>query len=856
MTIRKSAGCALAATLLLGTVCVIPPQTTDAQAAVTAQSEPAVLTRENASLFLPESYEQYLSLQTPTDVAFTEDYIAIADGSYIYLYDRTENVYHRYEHTTQVEISKLQFSDAGRLYFSDTTLGFYELDLTTFERCPMGISLSTFYIADDTIFVASVSNQTTSLYALVMQEELSLEGRTPFGSLPTANTPRMTYADGTLYCAVDVTVYAYSSFNGIQSPDVYLLNDTTVSGLTSLCSFRGQFYYTVSGTSGGLFRTDLQQSATLLLSGTSFTALTTYADTLYLVSGSAVCALNIEQDRATFTDYEISSRSSATNRLSQASDTARAGELLVTADAGNQRVSIYNFANTTYTMLPCSYNDAAFTPSLIATDGETIAIASGANIYTFSYGDDAMTYLCAAQTTVRGICVVYGQVYYVTENSMYGNGETSVYHNGTPTGLTADLYGNLFVSLADGSARKFTEETFMTTNHTGEEVLPAGTISDATSLRADFEGNLYYLSGGALCKNGEPFASVDGSDFVYGAGSAQPLSFALGYEDDAVYFNFGDYVVVSHASTEAENGPLAGIPTLGEIAEDGARQTTFSLHEAQGLLVTVAARSVGVDTDLAAFRASDSAYFPYCGYSRSRDEQQGLLLASTSEEAGGYFLVVFPEEDGSYTARLYKAASVSPVESTWREESGVRWLSNAVCLSYAPCLEPSPAEGLPSLAAQQLTRGACVTVLGSFTAPDREYTLVEYAGEAREAVRGWVPTAYLSEVSPGLTLGEDYTLAYLKSDEEGIAFTAADGSQMTVTQRVQVRLYDNGDGTYTARLADNTAYSAAVTQDMLDTDNAEVLRIALIVILSVLALVIVGVYLFLLPWDKYRKKRR
>ena len=83
MTIRKSAGCALAATLLLGTVCAIPPQTTDAQAAVTAQSEPAVLTRENASLFLPESYEQYLSLQTPTDVAFTEDYIAIADGSYI-----------------------------------------------------------------------------------------------------------------------------------------------------------------------------------------------------------------------------------------------------------------------------------------------------------------------------------------------------------------------------------------------------------------------------------------------------------------------------------------------------------------------------------------------------------------------------------------------------------------------------------------------------------------------------------------------------------------------------------------------------------------------------------------------------
>ena len=73
---------------------------------------------------------------------------------------------------------------------------------------------------------------------------------------------------------------------------------------------------------------------------------------------------------------------------------------------------------------------------------------------------------------------------------------------------------------------------------------------------------------------------------------------------------------------------------------------------------------------------------------------------------------------------------------------------------------------------------------------------------------------------------------------------------------MQVRLYDNGDGTYTARLADDVAYSAVVTEDMIDKDNAEVLRIALIVILSVLALVIVGVYLFLLPWEKYRKKRK
>ena len=848
MTIRKIAGAALAALFLLGTAGAALPQTTISSSAEDA-AQTALLTTDNASLFLPESYEQYLELDSPTDVAFSQGYIAIADGSFIYVYDRAENIYRLYEHTAQVSVSKLQFSDAGRLYFSDTALGFYELDLTTYERRPMGISLSTFYIADNTVFVASVSNQTTSLYALALEDELSLDGKTPFGSLPTANTPRMTYADGTLYCAVDVTVYAYNSFDGSHSPEVHLLDDTSVSGLTSLCSFRGQFYYTVGGASGGLFRTDLQAGATALLSGTSFTALTAYADVLYAITGNAVCALNVAQDSAAFTDYEIASSSDSPNRLSGAADTVRAGDLLVTADAGNQRVSVYDFAEATHTVLPCTNNEASFTPSLVATDGTTIAVASGASIYTCSYGDTSFEFFCTAQTTVRGLSVVYGQIYYVTENGMYGNGEASVYHSGTPTGLTADLYGNLFVSFSDGSAAKFTEETFMTADHTGEEAFPAGTLSGATSLRADFEGNLYYLSGGSLYKNDTLFAQIDGSDFVYTSSATAPLSFALGFEDDAVYFNFGNYLVASHASTEEEAGPLAGIPTLGEIAESGAREAAFSLHEGTGLTVTVAARAVGIDTDLTAFRDSDSAFFPYSGYSRATQERQGLLLAATPDEAGGYSLVLFAEEDGSYTARLYRSEVLTAASDIWQEESGTRWLTNSVGAYYVPCLESA-------LSDETLPRGTQAEVLGYFTAPDREYALIEYESTARERVRGWVPASYLSSVSTVPASGEDYTLAYLKASEDGTVFTGEDGSQRTVTERVQVRLYDNSDGTYTARLADDMAYSATVTDDMIDRDNAEALRIALIVILSVLALVIVGVYIFLLPWEKYRKNRR
>ena len=45
------------------------------------------------ALFLPVSYEQYLPLSdAPTDVAVSDNYTAIADGTKIYLYDRAKNV--------------------------------------------------------------------------------------------------------------------------------------------------------------------------------------------------------------------------------------------------------------------------------------------------------------------------------------------------------------------------------------------------------------------------------------------------------------------------------------------------------------------------------------------------------------------------------------------------------------------------------------------------------------------------------------------------------------------------------------------------------------------------------------------
>ncbi len=849
MTIRKSMSALLAALLLTGTVCAaaLPEQQYSAQ----AQTQAAVLTTENASLFLPESYEQYLALETPSDVALSEHYLAVADKNKLYLYERKSGTYLTYEtQSTADTVTRLQFS-GDKLYFSvrGTANSFWYYDCAE-EKASQVASLncSTFLIVDDTLYTAIISGNQTTL-ARRSLNDLESSG-VPLGTLSTGTEPWLTWANDTLYCVVDGIVYYPDGADdgGMGGFDIADYNKRV--GISSVCS-DGEFLY-FSSDSGFYRRETTENAQPVLLSAQEtmcgVTSLTWWNGKAYCIRGASVLEIGVTDTAAAFTGYEIAAASSSQNRLSGASDSARAGDLLVTADTGNSRVSVYSISAGTYTTLAC---EAA--PSLVATDGELIACAAGAQVYTCDFGGGERTFTSAQLSGVEiaGLAVLYGETYYVKNNGTRGvvGGAAVEMGSATPTGLTCDLYGTLYVSYQDGSASAFTEEQF-TAGGTGEDT-GISVAPGATSLKADFEGNLYYLVGGDLYRNGELFAQADGSAFTYSA-SEKPRSFALGFEDDAVYFNFGNYIVVSDASTEQAPGPLAGIPTLGEIAESGARETAFSLHEEE-LLVTVAARSVGIRTDITAFRGGESAYFPYCGYERSAKARAGLLLARTPEDAGGYSLVLFPEEDGSYTAYLYKTSSVTTEEEALREESGTRWISNDVDACFAPCLESA-------LSADVLPRGQAVTVKGYFTAPDREYALVEYEqsadGAARATVRGWVPASYLSEVSPSLAAGEQYTFAYLKSNEEGVTFTAADGSEQTVTERVQVQLFDNGDGTYTARLAGDPAYSAVVTEEMLDRDNAEVLRISLIIILTVLALVILGVYIFLLPWEKYKKRRK
>ena len=837
------------------------------------------LTVENTDLFLPTSYEQYLPLDNPSCMALSDHYIAVADGTFLYIYDKAQGEYSCYDAmmlTNTSAISNIQISEDERLYFSaGIRLFSYDFETGTGDIIN-NVSCNTFLVEGEYLYTSYITaNSEVSLKRYPLSD-ISLQTEMEITTVSKASTySKLATWNGILYCVRnDRTISSYDiskmspGVSGLISALVPLDSDIDriekISDIQRVCAYDGYLYYSVSGDGAypnGLWRTDFNGNAERLLEGNGYSAITTYRGDLYCMRNTSVLRLAVTEDGLNFTGYEIAASSYSENRLMDAADAVRAGNLLIVADYGASRVSVYDQAKHSYTVIECE-----FKPTYVATDGETIAVASGKSVYTCKNGDTELGEPKATlQADVKGIAVIYGSVYYVTENSVYGKvGETrtAVHSYKTPLRLTSDIYGNLFMSNTDGEVYTFTEESFLTAN-TGAK-LDITFPKNHTSLRADFEGNLYCLSDNKIYKNGmEVFAEFSGAEneFVYNANKTAKTAstFALGFEDSEVYFYFGNYALKS------QNGVLS-IPTLDRISTDGVISEMFSVHGEDDLLVKIPERTIGIVIDLPLFRdvfdgtAEDvtDEYFPYVSYFRMTEEESGILLGETQR----YYVVLFYQENtNDYKTALFQKSRDYLVDkdSYWQayseEENGQYYLSHDARFYFAPCLDGALWESAHN-------RGTALSVVGYVTAPDLEYAIVSYVDEnsdnddARILKTGFVPRSFLTETSPVPDAEEEYFPVVIK-EGEAIVFTAHDGSTITVDSRTEARAVENGDGTYTVSvIKDGNTYYAVVKGDRLEVRSSDALRIALIIIFSVLALVIIGAYVFLLPKRKREKAKK
>ena len=794
---------------------------------------------EDDALFLPGSFEEYLPLSRPTAAAMNDAYIVIADGSTLYIYDRTAGTYSERTHIgsdgTESAVTCLQFTADGRLYFSDQSSQLYAYSFVTDSSViQTDVPCSSFVIEGSTLYTAAVSG-TTTIYALAIPANnapVSMAQAVRVGEIDDTRTPCMTFSGNTLYCAIDYTVYAYSLSESGYSRTMYFLagGSTEIFNLTALYAFGGEFYYTVSGTlsSDGLYRADMGNSSELLLAGSGFSSLFSYGDTLYCIQGAAIRALSLSGHAASYTGYEISAGSDNFNRMLDAGETARGGDLVVTADSGNGRVLIYDSAENSYSAIPLNG-----TPTCVATDGEIIAVGVGAYVYLYRYGEDTpyAEQLTTGGIVVTGVTLVYGVCYYITDHS-YGvlaEGIEEAIRSNTPAAITSDIWGNIYVADTTLRVTRYTEEEFSDSAAEGLSVtdtwsLPAG----FRSLRADHEGNLYYLYGNALYCNGAQCATVNADSYVYRAdraGADEPVSFALNSQDCTVYFQFGGFVVRRALS----------IPSLSTIGADGVMEELASSHApAELTLCSVPEGTTSIRVDLSAM-TEDSAYYAYESHLRTAGGE-GIVLAQTQD-----FVLAACYESYGYTIGLYRAEDIAMRTPETAEHTGVRYLSNAASLTAFPCTQQA-------LVTAELARGTQVQLLGTFSpAVGFEYSYISCTRE-NGTTYGYVLSSYLVEFSPLYIEEDDYRLGYLKASEEGVIFRSGE-ARISVTDRIQVRIYDMEDGFYLARFVaeDGTVYTAQVTDSMLEAGNTDTLRTSMIVILCVLAVGIVTAWFVLRP---------
>lgn len=842
MKTRMIAGVTLALALLCaGTGVALSHETHTAQAA-----ETVTLTTENASLFLPAEYEEYLALENPTDIAFCARYVAVAEGTNLYVLDRkAETVQYRlYTHT--YPISKIQFTSEGKLFFSDSNLGFFELKLDGETLTPSDslTALSTFLIEGDTIFMASVTESGTQ-YAFAPLSSPS--STTPFGKSDSRNTPKLAYLDGALYAIVGAyaDVYLKSDNTYRRSENPVTLNANAGEGLRSVTALGGLLYYTIdaeqSETDGLYVFNPVSQGEKnrQLIAEGGFGALTASDGKLYVAAGTSVREYEMTEDGVGRTLYEISAASSSEHRLSGAEDSVRAGDLLVTADTGNSRISVYDMRKNRFTVIPTEY-----APTLVATDGQIVAAAAENAVYTYACDnignwsertEDRV--VLEAADPVKGIACVFGKVYFASEHHRGETGHYQLISGGTPAGLASDLYGDLFLAMSDRSVFRFTEEEFCG-NSSGKQLeftLPEG----FTSLRSDFEGNLYCLDAeGTFYWNGEAYAEIDGADYVYMQEdkSVPAVSFALGYESDEVYFLFHTFMVKTNA------GEL-GFPSLGTIGAEDIYENTGRVQEPDAVTyVDVQSGAVGIEVDLSLLTA-ETAYFPYAAYSRTSESGRGVLLAET--KTGNYCLVAL-YKDNAYDVRLFRSEQCTPVGPTFEEGEGTYFLAGDTYLYNYPCLTAAKAQ-------EPLPRGTKLSLL-TVVRPDEggehggPFAFVEWQGASRAAVQGYVPLSFLTEVDPAGEVREDFVIGKLKTEGE-VVFTAEDGSETALHSGTAVRLFAREDGSYEAHYTDENGkeYTAVISANQVEIGASEAWRIALIVTLAVLACIIIGAAVYLIP---------
>ncbi len=727
-----------------------------------------------AELISPASYEQHLNLVAPIAVAVAEGSVAIADGNTLYVYDKADNVYRTYTHTSA--INKIEFDGEGNLYFLSAprlyklTAAELKNGATATEYLP---SCMNFTIDGDTLYYCD-------WYAAVKYRSLSQGialGETLLSADLTKTAP-LAFGNDFLYCVCEnpndsnvSTVYAINPIaNNVQPLISFSENIRSIAvakNLLCIVTDSGNFY-TYNHTELQNKHADEVTSITKDEGG--YVSLCAYENGVYTIRNNIVREYLIDIDNATFTDYEIGAGSASPHRLNGATDVLLNENRLFIADNGNQRISVYNTDTGSYETAITSTLPTPFLSSY----GNTLLVSSEEEValYSLSSKDYGTTLLSLDEEILEGNVIgataVYDHYYVLTdsnycyaltvENGTWSYTETLTL-SATPlraTAFTSDVYGSLYVAYDNNTVYRFTEKELLTADASGAKILEGFPTAD--KLTVDYEGSLYALTGGTITKytagaNGYTQSATYAPDYGLVYDNAPNLiSFTFGVESPDAYLLYANNYIIQTNELQ--------IPIVNPIPVGNAANVVFGEGNAEFSVVTVAEDTVLIEFDMAALKTAVD--FPYVAFKRISTAQSALKLGTE----GGYAILAMSESgNGKYKSYLAVDTACSPLTEneyqTTYETPKVGYLTNAVSVYKYPFLNELLTHGT-------LSKQTPIQLLGETIHLDHAYYKVAYTLEDGTQKTGYIPQPFVT-LSEGATPSfETLTYGETESDEDRI----------------------------------------------------------------------------------------
>ncbi len=773
---------------------------------------------ETWELFLPSSSEQFLPLASPNDVAFGDNYIAVADGNVIYVYDRAAGRYNSYTGTAGDTYSSLCFygefllfvpngSSAFSIRYIDCSAaesGVYTSTNTLNDQNTEAVTCTQFILNGDTLYYARFLGNTVNVYSgTISSAGGSLAANTSGTALggetlsDISINPYFSNYGGTTYLSAQRTIYTVGTSVTTAFTTDYDVSSFAITGT--------DLYYTSSDSARPLYKKTLsgQQNDERLQAFSNISSIFPYNGALYFsVTGSNPAVRQFSLETKSYTGYEIAQYSSGERRLGRNADSLSLyGGRLVIADPANARVLLADTMTqevrpVTVEGFSGSFSVTAGEKDFLVTDGSSVAL----------YGYDGQRVLSLDYTSFNGTVVdgtySYGSYYLVsstgatyrlTEEGIGANGQLS----SAPAAIAADINGDIWaLSASSGTAYRYTEENFLSQNgatETNPVLFGTGTLD----ILVDYEGTVYGLTEGSVLVGGATDArQLDLSSYVSYADDATAVAFAFGFTTDEAYVLTDAGFLVKWSG---------GIASLDTIDENGAYSAlTGALTDENGgadayddLLVTVSADAVLVSLDESALTAEN--YLPAAGYARAGEARVGVKVTDIADPDGGNtigtLVALYEYLPGSgaqgsqhtYSLCLVLGEGAQPLASSeyYTDTAGYAgYTTNAVGLYNLPLMRQSGDTAYLAYRLE-LAKNTRVTVLGTVSLPapttggyglDADYCFVSYSADG-QTVYGFVPASYLNaSPSSGITGSGSAEITY-RHIAEGESVTLYDDAE-------------------------------------------------------------------------------